>query len=287
MRRRVLTAAGRDPRPRARDVEHRCSGLGRARRLRRPARRAADRADARARGAVRRRAGPGARGRRRGSRAGSCRTGRPEGEVVVSDVAPEMTEIAAARAEALGLANVTTRVLDLERIDEPDARFDVVLCRDGLMLAPQPERAAAELHRVLRPGGRFALAVWGPRERQPVARRGLRRGRRAARHADPAARRARALLAGRPRPAGRDARGRRTDRGRGRGARRCRTARARSRSGLRARRRSRGRSVQRIASLPAPAQEALAARVREAARAYETAEGLEFPGLALVASGRA
>ncbi len=91
----------------------------------------------------------------------------PGGEVVVSDVASEMTAIAAARAEALGLDNVTARDLDLEEIDEPDASYDVVLCREGFMFAADPARAASELHRVLRPDGRFALAVWGPRVRNP------------------------------------------------------------------------------------------------------------------------
>jgi ubiquinone/menaquinone biosynthesis C-methylase UbiE len=91
----------------------------------------------------------------------------PGGEVVLSDVAPEMTAIAAARARAAGLANVGARVLDLEDVDEPDGSFDVVLCREGLMFAVDPARAARELSRVLRPGGRAAIAVWGPRERNP------------------------------------------------------------------------------------------------------------------------
>ena len=91
----------------------------------------------------------------------------PGGEVVLSDVAAEMTAIAAARAAAAGAVNVQARVLDLESIDEPDASYDVVLCREGLMFAPDPARAASEIRRVLRPGGRVAIAVWGPRERNP------------------------------------------------------------------------------------------------------------------------
>ncbi len=91
----------------------------------------------------------------------------PRGEVVLSDAVAEMTAIAAARAEALGLRNVSTRELDLERIEQPDASYDVVLCREGLMFALDPARAAREIRRVLRPCGRVALAVWGPRERNP------------------------------------------------------------------------------------------------------------------------
>jgi SAM-dependent methyltransferase len=90
-----------------------------------------------------------------------------DGEVVISDVAAEMTAIAARRAAARGIGNVTARELDLEGIAEPDASFDVVLCREGLMFALDPAQAAGEIRRVLRPGGRFAVAVWGPRERNP------------------------------------------------------------------------------------------------------------------------
>lgn len=90
-----------------------------------------------------------------------------EGEVVVSDVSPRMTAIAAGRAAARKLANVRGEVLDLERIAVADASFDVVLCREGLMLVPDPAAAAREILRVLRPGGRFALSVWGPRARNP------------------------------------------------------------------------------------------------------------------------
>ena len=91
----------------------------------------------------------------------------PGGEVVQSDVSAEMTAIATARAAERGLGNVTGRVLDLEEIDEPDDAYDVVLCREGLMLVPDPARAAREIGRVLRPGGRAVLTVWGPRARNP------------------------------------------------------------------------------------------------------------------------
>ena len=89
------------------------------------------------------------------------------GEVVLSDVAAEMVAVAAERAAEQGLGNVATRVLDIEEIDEPDSSYDAVLCREGLMFATDPARAAGELARVLRPGGRATIAVWGSRERNP------------------------------------------------------------------------------------------------------------------------
>lgn len=91
----------------------------------------------------------------------------PGGEVVLSDVAAEMTAIAARRASAAGLTNVSACVLDLEDIARPDESYDVVLCREGLMFATDPARALLEIRRVLRPGGRLAVAVWGPRDRNP------------------------------------------------------------------------------------------------------------------------
>jgi ubiquinone/menaquinone biosynthesis C-methylase UbiE len=91
----------------------------------------------------------------------------PEGEVVLSDVAAEMTVIAATRASAAGIDNVSTAVIDIERIDQPDGSFDAVVSRHGLMFALEPDEAAREIVRVLRPGGRAALSVWGPREENP------------------------------------------------------------------------------------------------------------------------
>jgi SAM-dependent methyltransferase len=90
------------------------------------------------------------------------------GEVVISDVAAEMVAVAAGRARERGLeAVVSVRTLDLEAIDEPDGSFDVVLSRMGLMLVPEPERAASEIARVLEPGARAAVAVWAAREANP------------------------------------------------------------------------------------------------------------------------
>ena len=64
----------------------------------------------------------------------------PGGEVVLSDVVAEMTAIAAARADALGLTNVSTASWTWRRSTSPTASYDVVLCREGLMFATDPAR---------------------------------------------------------------------------------------------------------------------------------------------------
>ncbi len=78
-----------------------------------------------------------------------------------------MVAVATERAAGRGLGHVHGRVIDLEEIAEPDGSFDAVLCRDGLMFAARHARAVAGMARVLRPGGRLAVAVWGPREANP------------------------------------------------------------------------------------------------------------------------
>ena len=55
--------------------------------------------------------------------------------------------------------------MDAEALELADAGFDVVLCALGLMYVPDPARALREMRRVLRPGGRVVLAVWGERAR--------------------------------------------------------------------------------------------------------------------------
>lgn len=87
--------------------------------------------------------------------------------VVLSDVSPEMASIAGARVDLFGIANVSTATIDLENINAPDGAFDVVLCREGLMFAVDKDRAAREMHRVLKQGGRLAISVWASPEQNP------------------------------------------------------------------------------------------------------------------------
>jgi ubiquinone/menaquinone biosynthesis C-methylase UbiE len=93
----------------------------------------------------------------------------PAGGVVISDQAEGMLEGARARAAELGLANVEFQVLDAEWIDLPLAAVDGVICRWGYMLMADPATAMRETRRVLRPGGRLALAAWDELSANPWA----------------------------------------------------------------------------------------------------------------------
>lgn len=92
---------------------------------------------------------------------------RTAAEVVSSDVVPLYAKVVTARAKAAGLTNVRAKVLDLEEIAEADDSFDAVAIREGLMFAVDPAAALREIRRVLRPNGRLAAAVWGPKADNP------------------------------------------------------------------------------------------------------------------------
>ncbi|MCA1677865.1 MAG: class I SAM-dependent methyltransferase [Actinobacteria bacterium] len=89
------------------------------------------------------------------------------GRVISSDFSPGMVEIAERRSAELGLTNVAHRVFDAKQIELEDDSVDGVLCRFGYMLMPRPAAALRETRRVLRPGGRLALAVWSSGDRNP------------------------------------------------------------------------------------------------------------------------
>jgi SAM-dependent methyltransferase len=93
---------------------------------------------------------------------------RPGGTLICSDIVPEMLSAAQRRAEQLGIDNVRFRQIDAQRpIDLEAGSIDGVLCRWGYMVMADPAAALRETRRVLKSGGRVALAAWAPAEENP------------------------------------------------------------------------------------------------------------------------
>jgi SAM-dependent methyltransferase len=93
----------------------------------------------------------------------------PTGRLISSDASEKMLAIARGRAQGQGIENVEFAQLQLEWIDLETATVDAILCRWGVMLSVDPGAALQECRRVLRPGGRLALAVWDDVQRNPWA----------------------------------------------------------------------------------------------------------------------
>ncbi len=85
-------------------------------------------------------------------------------EIVGVDAAPGMVRAAQAKANAERLSRLKFLCAAAEQLSFPDEYFDGVMCRFGVMLFENPELGLREMHRVLKPGGRYALAVWGRAE---------------------------------------------------------------------------------------------------------------------------
>lgn len=91
----------------------------------------------------------------------------PDGSVIGMDLAEQMLEAARRKATRLGLANVTFRTSDVTALPFESASFDAVTSRFCLMFLPEIQKAAAEITRVLRPGGWVAAAVWSSPDKNP------------------------------------------------------------------------------------------------------------------------
>ncbi len=91
----------------------------------------------------------------------------PRGRVVLTDLAPQMLEVAARRAASEGLVNVETQVCSADDLPFESASFDSVSVRFGYMFFPDRAKATDEFVRVLKPGGRVCASVWIRPEANP------------------------------------------------------------------------------------------------------------------------
>lgn len=89
----------------------------------------------------------------------------PTGHVTGVDLSENMVSIAREVAEARHQKNLDLQVMDCAALSLPDASFDAVTCCFGFQIFTDPEGAAREAHRVLRPGGRICVAVWSTGDR--------------------------------------------------------------------------------------------------------------------------
>jgi ubiquinone/menaquinone biosynthesis C-methylase UbiE len=91
----------------------------------------------------------------------------PEGSVTCTDAVAEMVETARREASRRGLTNVQFEECTANALPFPDNTFDVAVSRLGVMFFPDSVAAVREMLRVLKPGGRLALAVWHKSEVNP------------------------------------------------------------------------------------------------------------------------
>jgi SAM-dependent methyltransferase len=89
------------------------------------------------------------------------------GTVVGVDPIPEMIDAARRAAERFGIKNARFEVAFADQLPFPDATFDAVISRFGVMFFPSPVDGIREMLRVLKPAGKLALAVWYFAERNP------------------------------------------------------------------------------------------------------------------------
>jgi len=82
------------------------------------------------------------------------------GYVLATDISSNILEFAQEMAKQAGLNNIETQVMDGENLTLPDATFDAVISRVGLIYFPDQQRALTEMLRVLKPGGKVAAIVY-------------------------------------------------------------------------------------------------------------------------------
>jgi len=87
------------------------------------------------------------------------------GNIEANDISDEMVNIGNQMAQSKGFQNVEFKRMDAEELSYADGLFNLATCALGLMYFPNPDASLAEMYRVLKPGGRAVVAVWGSRKK--------------------------------------------------------------------------------------------------------------------------
>ncbi len=87
-------------------------------------------------------------------------------KLVASDLSPDMLEIA--KTKIAPDQNVEWVIADMQELPFENNSFDVVVCQYGIMFPPDKNRVFEEVHRVLRPGGKFFCSTWEKTDRVPI-----------------------------------------------------------------------------------------------------------------------
>ncbi|MCI4337449.1 MAG: methyltransferase domain-containing protein [Thermoplasmata archaeon] len=89
------------------------------------------------------------------------------GRVLGVDLSERMIALAERRARELGIENAGFRAMDCSQLDLPAEMFDVAVSSFGFQIFTDPEQAAREMRRVLKPRGRVAISIWSTGDRVP------------------------------------------------------------------------------------------------------------------------
>ena len=91
----------------------------------------------------------------------------PDGYMLATDISSNLLAFTAASAQEAGLNNLETQVMDAEHLELEDDSFDAVICRFGLMLLANVDKAMSEIYRVLKPGGHAAAVDLTTHDKSP------------------------------------------------------------------------------------------------------------------------